>query len=349
MLDSFDQALRAMGELRLRQHDDEDIRPIVETVSAKFERFMKSAVWPQIKPRTKLHTCIEDLKQCNVPQGDISNLHGLRDLYNTAKHDPQQRLKLSESHATLVLARAAVASLVGTSVGLTGASASVVANSLLWVTGHDVYTHGVTEVYVSLPLKDRFATHVDMVWIQGKDWDALINDLNGSSCFQYGEGAFDAATFKHFVEGDFINAGVWEGDYRELVRILAKYEDRETNTDVLQGLRRESNSVSVLSSVALAGRDVANGATAALPVGLLTTSILDRADSVYAMPKSAQGVQRAATDLAALLTQLSISEWGQLVGPYWNLWKPRQLVARIESNDRAVRFTVDDRYRIVVN
>ena len=206
------------------------------------------------------------------------------------------------------------------------------------------------EVYVSLPFADEvFATHIDVVWIKGLAWDALKADLIHTGCFYYGGEHFSPEVYERFKEGDFINAGIWDGDYGQLVRIISSYEDRPTAGELIPDLRRDHMYIAVLSSIALACVDVATKATEPLSPDELSSAILAQADRTYAMPSERPWVVATANVLADMVVQLPFGAWAQLTGPYWNLWNPKELTAHIKSHDdKNAHYVIDDANRIVV-
>jgi hypothetical protein len=256
-------------------------------------------------------------------------LDAFRILYNDAKHHPTSPIRLKQTVDTTIGAQEAVRRLIAMRLGTTAAPIEKVVNRLLWVSGYDVYVRGVTEVYVSLPLPEEFlATHLDVVWIKGLGWDAMKAELLATGCFFYGAKHFSLDVFERFKEGDFINAGVWDGDYRLLVSILSRYEDRPVADELLPSMRRDHMWPAVLSSIALAAVDVATTRPTALAAQPLAEAILKRADQTYAMPGAHPRVASAATHLADMVAQIPFKEWRELSGPYWNMWQPKEVRAK---------------------
>lgn len=348
---AFVAALAALDELRLEHYEETDVRSIVERLGSRIERFFKTAVFPGAAAADTFDTLINRLKSVGIDKSARAQLHALRDLYNDAKHDPSAPVRLKRAADTIAATRNAVQTLIATGIGATAAPIEKVISRLLWVTAYDVYVGGVTEVYVSLPLPDDiFATHLDLVWIDGLAWDAMKAELLATECFHYGSEHFDPAVYARFAqEQDFLNAGIWDGDYRQLIRIISKYEDRPTAARIIPDLRRDHMSIAVLSAIALAGVDVATVAAAPLAVNELKAAILKHADEVYAMPDERSWVQSAATGLAELIVQLPFAAWLQLSGPFWNLWNPKPLTAAVSPADaKKVRYVIDDASRVVI-
>jgi hypothetical protein len=351
MIAGFMYAERALDALSLEHYEDDDIRSVLETLGSRVERFFKTAIFPGAAVTDTFDTLINRLKSMGIDKTLRRQLHVFRELYNAAKHDPNTRIHLKLSLETVAMARAAIQMLIDAGTGATSAKVEAVVSRLLWVTAYDVYVGGVTEVYVSLPLpKDEFATHLDLIWIKGSAWDAMKDELLATGCWHLGSEHFDPVVFKRFTgEDDFLNAGVWEGDYRQLISIISKYENRQTADEIIPDLRRDHMYIAVLSAIALAAVDIATNATILLDLEDLKNKILMRADEAYAMPDERAWVRAAATGLAELVIQVPFDSWAQLRGPFWNLWNPKQLNAAVSPADaNQVRYVIDDANRVII-
>lgn len=350
MLLSFAQALTALEELRLEHYVDDDIREVVEPLASKVERFFKSSIFPGTPGTESFDTVINRLKTSGVSKTTRKELYDFRELYNGSKHDPLHPIQLRTCIETVRIARDAMISVIEKNLGTTATPVATAVSRTLWVTAYDVYVGGVTEVYVSLPWpNDDFATHLDIVWVKGTAWDNLKAELLSTGSFHYGPDNFTPEIFRKFNEDDFVNAGVWDGEYRQLIQILSKYEDRATAGRLIPDLRRDHMSTAVLSAIAMAGVDVASQASHILPCADLANAILTRADDLYAMPAERPWVKEAADEIAALLVQLDFDLWATLVGPFWNLWNPRQITATVASiGEKKGNYVIDDMTRLVI-
>jgi hypothetical protein len=349
MLDIFDGALRRLDALRLAHYEEAEVRAIVIELGSRLERFFKSAVWPGALGAETLDTLINRLKSVGFDRAGRQQLSAFRIIYNDAKHDPFVSVQLKRAADVTLSARQAVSALISTGVGTTTAPIEKAVNRLLWVSGYDVYVGGVTEVYVSLPLpEDLFATHIDVVWVKGTSWDLMKADLIATGCFFYGAEHFAPDVYDRFKEGDFINAGVWDGDYRLLVDILSRYEDRPIADELIPSLRRDHMWPAVLSSLALAAIDVARASPTLLAAQQLTHAILKKADKTYAMPSARPWVATAAETLAEMIAQVPFGDWRELSGPYWNMGQPQELRSKITSPDVKIGYVIDETNRIVM-
>lgn len=350
MLAAFEAAKADLDRLRLEHYEDGAVRAIVENLGSKLERFFKSAIFPTVATKTTSYVLINRLEEFGV-NGDVrGKLHAFRELYNAAKHDPSHTIRLKIASDALDNARVAISSLIDGNIGSTGAPVSKAVSRLLWLSAYDEYCDGVTDMYVSLPLpEDDFATHLDVVYTKIDTWDAMMQDLRATGSLYFGKEHFPAHVFAKFDESGFLDAGIWDGDYRQLIQILSKYEDRSIANRLIPDLRRDHMAAAVLSAIALAGVDVATAAESSMSIDEIETLILDRADKAYAMPSERSWVKAAAGELAGAITELSFETWAQLSGPYWNLWKRKDTgVPALPEGTPRRRFLIDDANRVVV-
>ena len=350
MMVTVERAIADLERLHLAHYGDEDVRRIVEDVGSRTEQFFKAAVFPGLDSETSFDTAINRLKGLGFSKTVRGQLHALRELYNDAKHDPSKPVRLKVATDRLRDCRSALADLIAAAPGQVRAAVETAVSRLLWISGYDHYTGGCTSVYVSLPLPhDVFATHVDVFWLHHASWELLKADLLATGSFFYGSTHFEPDAFARFNEDDFINAGVWDGDYRLLVTILARHEHRPLKDQLISSLRRDHMFISVLSAIILARVDVVTTASRVLDEQTLSDAILSQADTVYAMPDERPWVRDSANALSQMIVQIPFAQWAGLKGPFWNLWTPKDLAAHVQSPDpKRAPFVIDDANRIVI-
>lgn len=350
ILATFAKAQADLGYLRYEHYQDDDIRAIVEVVGSKVERFFKTAVFPGSDVTDTFDRVINRLKSAGLGKNTRDDLHGFRELYNASKHDPLRALSLKATINTVQKARDAMKSLLTSGIGNTSLPVTKVVSKTLWITAYDVLHQGVTEIYVSVPWPDEdFATHLDIVWIKASEWDPLRNELAATGSAQIGAAYFAPTVYKKFHEDDFLEAAEWNGDYRDLIQILSKYEDRPTAGKLIPSLRRDHMGTAVLSAVALAGVDVVSKAEQAMTPEQLTNAILKRADEVYAMPDERPWGKEAAEHFGDLLSQVDFKQWSDLIGPFWKPWNPSHRTGTGSNKSRPpVHYEIDDMMRLVI-
>lgn len=93
----------------------------------------------------------------------------------------------------------------------------------LWIAFWDNYANGVTEAAIMFPGDNwTYVGTVDTFHMDIQSWDALKANLLAHPRFRMGKDHFQSKIWEGFhAEDDFLNAGVWDGDYGELVRLVA--------------------------------------------------------------------------------------------------------------------------------
>jgi hypothetical protein len=316
ILQGFEAAREALRALCFRPHARHDIANIVDPLGSRTETFLRTAALPSSSHRQKFFDLINDLAPAGVPATDIANLHRLRLLYNTSKHDPAAPIHLVDAMEIVRNAAGALSAIVALGLGATQVPFERELNYHLWVAFWDHYHSGDTDIAVMLPSDRTHIGTVDVFHMDISDWNKLKPVLLAHPRFRLGEAQFEPAVWHSFrEEGDFLNAGIWSGDYGELIRLLAAFEDREVMRNLLPSSSRTANATSVAVALVTAAVDVARAATVVLTLDQLVTQITQRADQEYAMPSDNGLVRNAAIQIGALVAGVPFDRWRHLVGP----------------------------------
>lgn len=311
-----EEALRSFRELSQQAYEAEDISKILQPLASHIELFLRSTVFPLSGRGDTFKTLINDLANLGLPATEVTKLDALRDHYNKVKHQAGFVPGLVESTSIVRDARDALAVVVSLAPGRTNQPADRKVIHHLQVGFWDDYVGGDTEIAISLP-SDHWTgiSTLDILYIRAMAWYDLKVDLLADSRFHLGQEHFSPEVWNFMSgEGDFLNAGIWEGSYRDLIRILAKYEWREINDQLLPGLARQHNATSVGTALTMAAVDIA-GAGAPQDAEALTDEILRRADTEYALDTSSSGIRLAARQIADLILTVPSAQQAGLIGP----------------------------------
>lgn len=311
-----EEALRTLRELSQQAYEAEDIGKVLQPLASRIELFLRSTVFPLSRRGDTFKTLIDDLANLGLPATEVTKLDALRDHYNKIKHQAGFVPGLVQSMSILRDARDAIAVVVSLAPGRTNQPADRKVIHHLQVGFWDNYVGGDTEIAISLP-SDHWtgASTLDFLYIRAMAWDDLKVDLLADPRFHFGQEHFSPEVWNFMSgEGDFLNAGIWEGSYRDLIRILAKHEWREINDQLLPGLARQHNATSVGTALTMAAVDIA-GAGAPQDAEALTEEILRRADTEYALDTSSSGIRLAARQIADLILTVPSPQQAGLIGP----------------------------------
>jgi len=310
------EALGSLRELSQQAYEAEDIGKIFQPLASHIELFLRSTVFPLSRRNDTFKTLIDDLANVGLPASERAKLDALRDHYNKIKHQAGFVPGLVQSRSILRDARDALTVVVSLAAGRTNQPADKKVIHYLQVAFWDNYVGGDTEIAISLP-SDHWtgASTLDTIYIRAMAWDDLRADLLADSRFHLGQKHFSPEVWNFISgEGDFLNAGIWEGSYRDLIRILARHQWREINDQLLPGLARQHNATSVGTALSMAAVDIA-GAGAPQDAEGFTEEILGRADTEYALDTNSSGVRLAARQIADLILSVPPPQQAGLIGP----------------------------------
>jgi hypothetical protein len=317
-LQAIEQALGTLLRLSYGAYARRDVSAVIDPLGSRLESFLRTTVLPMASHNDNFYQLIEALIPAGLAASHAGELHSLRQLYNRSKHSPSESLPLAEAIDALQRAADAIAAIGSLGLGIGGLPYERAVNYHLYVAFWDHFTAGETEVVVAVPGDNwTHITLVDTLSMKGNNWETLKPLLLSHPQFRLGQEHFRPEVWKTLTEegSNFLTAGVWDGDYGELIRLLAPFDDRAIAAELIPDLRRDQNPTSVAIALIVAAVDVARATSATLSEDDLAERILDRADNQYAMPRDGQAVKAGATQIAALIRTLSFDQWCHLVGP----------------------------------
>ncbi|MDR6661288.1 hypothetical protein J2W51_003874 [Tardiphaga robiniae] len=310
-------SLETLRKLAFGPYARHEISAVIDPLGSRLETFLRTVVLPTSRRKDRLVDMIADLAAHGLDQPTRDGLDGLRELYNDSKHKPQIPLLLARATSVTEGVLSAIADICTSGIGVTGAPLGRELNYSLWVGFWDYYTGGMTEAAVMLP-GDHW-THVstvDTIQMRISDWDTLKPALQTHPRFRLGEPHFEPKVWKSMRdEGDFLNAGVWDGEYAELLRLLAPFHNADVENSVIPGTRRRDSVFSVSTAVIMAAVDVARAAGHLPTENQLQEEITRRAADEYAMTSDSPYVARCAAQLATCLLGVPYEHWSLIAGP----------------------------------
>jgi hypothetical protein len=317
MIAAIDAARDTLRKLAFGPHARHSISAVIDPLGSRLETFLRTAALPLASRRQRLVDFIKDLATHGVDQATRDDLDALRDLYNDSKHKPQVPLLLGPVTDIVEKAALAIQTICALNVGVTGSPLGRELNYSLWVGFWDYYTGGMTEAAIMLP-GDHW-THVstvDTFQMDIKNWDAFKPILQAHTRFRLGKEHFQPEVWTSMSEeGGFLNAGVWDGDYSEIVRILAPFHDTQIESSVIAGTRRIDSAISVGAAVIMAAVDIARAASQLPDEPDLRRAIAQRAADEYAITPQNPAVEGCIAQVAAGLLTLPFATWRVAAGP----------------------------------
>ncbi len=309
------------AQVKLRQltqidYTSHDIKDILKDLGSNLEVFLKISAFPYKNQRHDFVQFINELLTVGIAQADIDVLHLLRTGYNNSKHNPQYEPRLLETINLINDVQLSLRKLRLMNFGRIKEQVPQKYKRVLWLFAWDHYNGGDTEVSIMIPSFDKdLAPSLDDIYIDISAWDAVVSDLKSVGAFEIGEQFFPKNLYDFYAgEGDFLAGGVFEGEYKYLIKTLAKYELRQ---GLLYGLNRHDSPISMLQALILAAVEVAPTFGAEPSTDALEDHIKNVACNSYAVPSEYRHLEKLVKEVARLLEMLDFSLWQAVSGPTW--------------------------------
>lgn len=321
MTKDAESALSKTTALTQQSFSRADLSALIEPFTSRLEYFLKAVVFPTCNRRTNLHDLIEDLGSLGLPSSNVTALHGLRLLYNTSKHASDVDLQSRDCVRTLQGVVDALKQISGLSITSVDAPYEPSFNTVVYVGFWDHYVGGETEVGLFLPSDHWLGTApISTFHFPMSSWDHLKLLLVDHPRFSRGEEALGATLWKSFSdEGDFLDAGVWEGDVRELLALLSVHNDESLEKAVIPFLARRNNSVSVGIALISAAVDIVR-ADPTVAGKELRKQIENRAKGEYAAEVKTPHGQKILDSVIDCLENVQPSQRVAISGPAFRLY-----------------------------
>lgn len=318
ILDSVHQAYAEAVALSGEDHTPQQFADFLKNVGSEVEVFLKEHIYGGSRNRDDFVKLINGLAACGLGSQFVTDLHSLRKGYNSAKHDPAYAPAIGDVLSLLKATDAVLREIQTLALGTTANPApKMQTKRVLWIAAWDHFIGGDTEISISLPVSENatFSPELDLLYIDAMRWDEAKKELSAVGDFRLGKHLFPAQLYDSWAnEGDFAGAGVFEGNYRDLINVLAKHERVE---DILPFLKRDNHAYSMFAATAMACVDVALAVHPFPELNDLRDRIITKASHCYAAPRHSKLVHQHASKLAEMLLQLPDAIRPLLTGPIW--------------------------------
>jgi hypothetical protein len=313
---------RAALFLSGHDHEPDDVTALVREAGALVERFLQGHVLPS-PVRGELDGAIGGLKALGVPTQERKVLGRLRLAYNRAKHEPTFYAAPQEVASLFVDLETLFNGWVGRRLGRSEDKAQSRFRRQLWVAGWDYFTQGDTQVMTFLPAAGEEADRpyrIDTIDVVGTAWPEVLAPLGDS--VRPARGVIPDSILLSWEHGDFAGAYVFYGEYRDLIRTLARKELPVAAIDA-----RSADPASIRAAVLMAAVDVVRDSPDAADIA---SEISARAAAEYAAPEIA--TKLLIQELMPFLQKIPTAQRGELVGP------------RFVSADHMLKRSLDHRH-----
>ncbi len=337
LLQKLDSATIEVQELSRKDYTFDDINSIVVSCGSELEIFLKLAAFPSKNQRHNFVQFINELLTVGVSQMDIDILHELRLAYNTSKHDPMHEPELLKVKNLVNNVINSISKLTTLSLGRITEQVAIRHRRVLWFFAWDHYIGGDTEISIMIPsMEDELPRALDDIYINMSAWDTVKTELALVGSVAFGKELFPEKVYKFYSnESDFLTGGIFEGEYKNLLKTFAKYELKQ---ELIQGLNRHDSPFSMLQASILAMVEVAPVLDTEPTRENLQTLISSSCVNNYAVPSDYSHLPKFVDAIANMLKKLDFSLWKVLSGPTWigkssfNIEAKKSLVINEELN-----------------
>jgi hypothetical protein len=300
-----------------RDHTPDEFKSLLTRLGSAVEVFLKDHIYLGAHQRWNFERLIDGLEPMGVPAQERGFLNKLRLAYNDAKHEPTYDAPVQAVIAILTNSVDALGLIAGLNLGDSGQPSNKGTRRLLWFAAWDHYIGGDTEFSIFLPcsLDIDIPPGFETIYLKMEEWDTIKAELSrvGSLCL--GEACVPSKFFDFWnKEDDFLAAGSFEGNLRDMMAVLAQHE---RVVGILPELKRENEPYSMLAAVLFAITDLAPLGLLPDDVTLVCESILSTAEVHYAAPRASRLLQKYAAAIARLVCKCDVGVRAQLQGPLW--------------------------------
>jgi len=329
-VEEYTESIESLKRFMLDGYQPSSIRDAISTIGTKTEIFLKSVALPGNKNRNTFEWFIDKLDSLGIDQSSRDKLHSLRRLYNKFKHDPAYSCDLLSSINIVSEGFDVIKQISMLSVGNVLSRHIESAKRVYWLAIWDHFVGGDSEVHIMLPSdSDNWLgppIH-DIIYVDIKSVESICQELQSIGTWAPGKDFIPANIQQIFEsESDFYESWIYEGNYIDLITILASHELRQ---DLAAGLNRHDSKKSMLIAMALAAIDIAKLPTA--PVDY-PNAIYSHAVNQYAVPPDNSGISFIANELGNLILAIPGIDRPNLIGP---LWARQEQASMLASNAMA--------------
>jgi hypothetical protein len=314
---TVDRALRSAVKISGEDHTFDEISTYLKDAGAEIEKFLKDAVYCGTMNRQSFEQLINGLLPLGVAQPTLDALHDFRwNWYNKAKHDPAFSASTGQALDAIRNAQSATDAVVTANLGSTSRQLVRPNRRVFHLAAWDHYIGGDTEVHF-MPATNGDTPNVpyEIIYVEMSKWDAIKAELGSLGQLSLGPNSVPARLYNSWQsESDFLNGGAFEGDYRDLVMTLVKYEQVE---DLLPFLKRENDGLSMIAATLSASVDAAAEGDMDGTEQDAVEAIHRVAEDRYAAPQRSRVVKDLAPIVAKVIQTVPQLARSSIRGPIW--------------------------------
>lgn len=315
-LDTVDQAYNQLLSKLATHHTSKEISEYIKDVGSELETFLKEGIFNNSRNRDSLQKKINDLLNLGLSQISIDSFHDLRERYNEAKHDPAIIFNGLAITKLLRNTKTALEEMKTLNMGTTIKQQNY--ERFVWIASWDHLTTGDTEISIMIPYDgEGFPPSIDFFNISWVGWDEIVNKFVNSEELMMGKEHFPEKVYNTLNIEDFNDAGVFFGDYRELVLEISKYVDINDEKKLLPNLQRKNDPIAIYYALVYSVCDVISEGLFEENLDALTDAIHVISSYKYAVDDNSEYAKSLAPKLANILLELQPEHKEHITGPFF--------------------------------
>jgi len=184
-------------------------------------------------------------------------------MYFCCKHEPNYNVSYSEASEIISKTESAINNINILNIGTSNDVPTSSIKRVFGLAAGDILHTGETVINIMIPKEEERKSDfipfylLEFFNINWEGWVPFKEKFESEGTLHLGKQFLPDKVYKFLSsEGDFIDAGVYDGDYRNLVLFLSSYIDLSLESKFFFEDQRASNVSAMFSSVLMAGVDV---------------------------------------------------------------------------------------------
>lgn len=339
-LEKIEHTKKELSDLSQRIYTPEDVAAILAAIGTKMELFFKSVLFPTEspwRPFKQFVSCLED----HIDAEQVAKLQKFRELYNLARHNPRLSIGVIELQELIKTIEEIMIGVIKLDLGKTDEGTSASNKRIYWIAAWEHFDDA--EVHIIVPSDEDIGfgpPELDMIHLGSDTWENAKHALTTAGKLDGAKGYIpdELMTLWEKSRG-FADAICFEGEYRELLTCLAKFQSASHR---MPGTDRTACTQYVLVACLVAFVDIINRVD--VPDGEeVISDIIELVVNNYAMTRNAANLKEIATELANLAEELF--KGGKEISLDGPLWASDEEFERLQNHS----IIGSDKYPVLVD
>lgn len=318
ILKDIEELEKVARDLSTSELDQRKVNKLFVSLGSYVELMMKSVLLPSLSNGDGFAKYIAEFESIYGQDNHTLNLDRIRNIYNSAKHNPNSENSIIEFKEVLEKWRQFVAITYksGNFVMYESEKASTF-KRVFWGAVWDHYTGGDSEISIFLPSYDESISmlkSIDLFYIKMNNWDQLQRDLSKKGRFRKEKDCFPSKVYEFYSkEGDFLSFFEFEGEYKDLVSTISKHKLEQ---ELLPGLNRADQVDSMSQACLVSTLEAAKSFKERPNLDELFKRVQGMASNLFGVANNFKRLDDYIVESCRIL-EIDFSLWKYIKGPRW--------------------------------